>query len=461
MFCERLDRLMSFLHLSNSDIAELAGFDRSNVSRMRNGSRIPRKDGASVRRLVNAIIELAYLNGIEDMLMTAVALETDDAENLPTAVIKWLYDEKVCSTVPDNEQVKLRSTEVFGRKLRSIIELAGISSVNLSKAVNIDPSYLSRMRTGKRLPGENSRVLEDICSVLIRKIAEKQRLSELAGIMGDDPGNFSAEPVHLSAWLMNLSEAAYKVTVDRLIKRIGTLSLEITAPIPPVPQEVVESVKHDASLNYRGTEGLRKAVTRFLLSAAERGSTLLLYSDQSMEWMGGEYNALWRSLLANALSRGVKIRIIHNIERGAAEMLDAISGWLPLYMTGMIEPYYCTLPSNGRFGCTLFLDPGCACIEGFCVRGTDAECGYTYFTDPEQLEVRRNEYLRLLEMSRRLVEITPGTAEPVPDSFQRTIDDVQVMISEGTVILTKLTSPSYSFRFDHPLLVEPFRNFVI
>ena len=463
MFCERLNRLMNDINAGNGDIAEIAGFDRSNVSRLRSGSRVPRKGGASVGRLSQAIVDLAVSRGSIDKLCAAIGCsENTNGDMMRNMVEEWLCDDnKPKSVSSEKSHDRSQSAAVFGRKLSRLTELAGISSVNLSKAVNIDPSYLSRMRTGKRLPGGNSRVLEDICSVLIKKITEKQRLSELAGIMGENMGNFSTEPEHLSAWLMNVSEEAYKVSVDRLIQRIGTLSPEITAPIPPVPQEVIESVACDESLQYRGTDGLRKAVTRFLLSAEKRGSTLWLYSDQSMDWMSGSYNALWQSLLASALSRGVKIRIIHDIERGTAEMLNAISSWLPLYMTGMIEPYYCTLPSDSRFGCTMFLEPGFACIEGFCVRGTESECEYHYVTDSEQLEVREREYSRLMEMSRRLVEITPGVAQNVPDSLQRTIGDVQVTLSGGTVVLAKLTSPSYSFRFDHPLLAAPFRNFVM
>ena len=47
---------------------------------------------------------------------------------------------------------------------------------------------------------------------------------------------------------------------------------------------------------------------------------------------------------------GVRIRIIHNIDRGLEEMTAAIRGWLPLYMSGRIEGFYSTRPGGSRFG---------------------------------------------------------------------------------------------------------------
>lgn len=91
-------------------------------------------------------------------------------------------------------------------------------------------------------------------------------------------------------------------------------------------------------------EGKRQAAEFFLLEAININTphTLLLYSDESTEWMteNREFALKWTQLMIDVLSKGNKIKIIHTISRDLDEMLTAIRQWMPLYMTGLIEPYF-------------------------------------------------------------------------------------------------------------------------
>ena len=456
MISEKLDVLMTALNAGNGDIAKLAGFDRSNVSRIRSGSRVPRIGGASVSRLAQALVDFAVRYGRTEVLCDTIMCSRDiQGAALVSAASEWLcQNESEYAKMPERSAETSNTAAVFGRKLSRITELAGISNVNLSKAVNIDPSYLSRMKTGKRLPGENSRVLEGICSVLLKKITDKQHMAELAGIMGESASGFITSPEKLASWLMNASDETYKVSVSQLISHISAIG-SFTLPAA-VPEKAAVAITENETI-YHGTDGLRRAVTRFLQSTREN-SRLCLYSDQSMDWMTGSFNAAWKRLLAASLGRGVRIRIIHDIERSPVEMLEAVTSWLPLYMTGLIEPYYCTIPRGNRFGYTMFLDPGNACIEGICVRGMEEICDYHYITDDEGLNVRRKEFSQLIGSSRRLIEIAPGIVPDMPGAVCRTVDGVRLMITEKLVVIVKLSAPSFTFRFEHPLLIEPFRS---
>jgi hypothetical protein len=85
---------------------------------------------------------------------------------------------------------------------------------------------------------------------------------------------------------------------------------------------------------------------------------MFLYSDEDMGWLTETgFRAKWMALLPQALRRGHRITIIHTVNRGFDEMLSAIEKWLPIYMTGAVEPYYCPRPRDGILLRTLFIAP--------------------------------------------------------------------------------------------------------
>ena len=158
---------------------------------------------------------------------------------------------------------------------------------------------------------------------------------------------------------------------------------------------------------YYGTEGLRNAVIRFLSDAAREGGELLLYSDEPMDWMTGDraYLARWTFLMAQCVSRGVTIKIIHNVDRIGEEMVDAIRGWLPLYVSGRIEPFVFRKERNARFYHTVFLRAGSACIHGFFPTEGRESRWYEYITDDKRLGLIEREYAAMLSAASPFLKV--------------------------------------------------------
>ena len=55
MFSDRLNLLMMQLNASGAQIAKYAGFDRTNVSRLRSGARTPVSGGPTAEKLISGI----------------------------------------------------------------------------------------------------------------------------------------------------------------------------------------------------------------------------------------------------------------------------------------------------------------------------------------------------------------------------------------------------------------------
>lgn len=128
-----------------------------------------------------------------------------------------------------------------------------------------------------------------------------------------------------------------------------------------------------------------------------------------MDWMTGnqDYRMKWMRLMASCAKSGIRIRIIHNIDRVFNEMSDAIISWLPLYMTGMVESFYCKKPGGSRFTHSLYICPGHSAIEAFHVSGTECAGIYHYHTEKETLNILGSEYEKLLAASSPLVSVMP------------------------------------------------------
>ena len=55
MFSEKINTLMTLTGASAADLAALAGFDRSNICRLRSGKRVPLPDSSTVAKLIEGI----------------------------------------------------------------------------------------------------------------------------------------------------------------------------------------------------------------------------------------------------------------------------------------------------------------------------------------------------------------------------------------------------------------------
>ena len=139
---------------------------------------------------------------------------------------------------------------------------------------------------------------------------------------------------------------------------------------------------------------------------------MFLYSDEPMDWMTADpaYFSLWASLMVKCVRNGVKIKIIHNVDRVGREMVSAIKGWFPLYISGMIEPYVFSRSKNPRFNHTVFLHGGYACIHGFFPLGSGQERCYDFITDQRRLKALKTEYDSMLFSAVPFLKVFPADA---------------------------------------------------
>ncbi|MBQ6974034.1 MAG: hypothetical protein IJQ17_04335 [Oscillospiraceae bacterium] len=410
MFSEKLDKILTLLDVTSGDFARFAGCDKSYISRMTSGARVPKKGGAGAWRIVDGIYASADEKGKTAGICQLISCEDQNsADGIKSQIMAWLYDGEEVTDKKSKAPKDKVPYRVFGEKLNAVMELAEISNIRLGNLVNIDTSYISRFRNGLRSPKSNPRTMDAICTALLRRLGEQNRIKQLAALMKADPDALTDEEEAFSLfhdWLYDTEKTDSSSVIEKLLETIDTFSIDAKTPLPSF-EEVAATVKCEDTV-YFGSTGLQNAVIRFLGGViSDGGKELYLYSDQNMNWLTDpEFRLKWAALMLCCVQKGIKIHVIHNVDRDVSEMIEAIISWLPLYMSGMIRSYYCKKQKNPRFSNTIFLCPGVACIKGSNVIGTEDQNGeYRYDTDTKILEMHQAAFHRLLADAKQLVRI--------------------------------------------------------
>ena len=430
MFSEKLDLLLIRLGITNRELAALAGFDQSNVSRLRRGARIPLPDSSTVRKLVHALYQAACGKGQTDTLCAFASVSPDASEEkICGALLAWMFDDTAeiprtetspRSTVSapvlrEKRQRHITSSHTFGERLDMVMTLTGLSNVSLSRLLNVDASLISRYRSGIRTPVSNPDISAKLSNILYQRVFRAGRKEALAQIM--NLPDAEPDPDQFAGWLYDsdMLQADSFSTARTLLNIFESWSYETGIPMLPPDVAAPEEILSDERVYYHGTEGLRKAVIRFLGRALQDGwKKLYMFSDLDLDWLTSDkaYFHSWFSLMSACVRSGIRLHIIHNIDRSLDEMNEAIRIWLPLYMSGMIEPSYCKVSSGPLFGHLLFLSPGTASITAFQVKGAEDSSLYEYHTEADVLESHKKAFRNLLDNTRPMLSLI--SAEEIP-----------------------------------------------
>ena len=485
MLSDRIITVLDRMHVTISDVARAGGCTPSNLNRIKNGVRVPAPSSPTIRYLTNGLIEIARQRNLSGELASLCGGKLHDSEDvLGAKLIQWLYEDTPAPIRPyrkhknaanvENPSESWTPTE-FSRRLDLLMKTAEMSNRRLGRESDLDPSYISRLRRGKRIPRYHSPYLVQICKSLLDKIINLGKLSDLSLLTSLSEAELtkSDSADGLRRWLFGYGSFTGYLAADELLDAIASIDEWLKDAHKKTPpkhdienllresQTKEDSSRHSDELLYVGIDGIRSAVIRFLTEMIRSGEQeMLLYSDQAMDWMGGEYRQVLSVLMAELIRRDVKIRIIHTVDRSMPELISAIEWWMPLYLSGKIVSYYC-LPSAGeRFSHTLFIRPGAACIAGTSAIGLENRAYYSYSTDNEITGLAEEAFNSLLKNSLPLIQIQECESGLSEDEDFIQTEHVMVKAAPQQVILRRTKPPYLMFTFTHPMICRAFGSYM-
>lgn len=391
MFKDRLNGYIEMIGCTGKELAVLSEISEVTLSRYRTGIKRPGPESEDIKKLSCAICSLAEKKEIK-------GINTD-------IVFKELSES--CKDSIDYKELQ--------KKLDMLFSVLSVNVSAMARALNYDPSYISRIRNGRRRPSEPKRLASDTAEYIARCYSAERDKKMIAALIQADFSSVKGERDCARAvekWLVS-SEAVFDGNnnpIQSFLKKLNEFDLNqyISAihfdelKVPTVPFQLPTTKK------YFGIEEMKAGELDFLKATALSKSkeNVFMYSDMQMDDMAEdeEFAKKYMFGLAAMLKKGLKLNVVHNINRPFNELMLGLECWIPLYMTGQISPYYLKGVQNQIF-CRLLNVSGAAAMAGESISGYHNRGRYVLTKSKAELEYYKERSELVLKKAQPLMEV--------------------------------------------------------
>lgn len=378
LYHEQLNRCLAEYRITARKLAEASGVSVASVSRYRQGKCRPEPEAS--RRLTEALLTLISARGIE--------LTPAQAEEI-------------------RQTFSVRRSVFSSVRFDLLLQTMHIPLKDLAGFVQFMPSYLSKIRTGQRSPADPQRFLGGLCSYFQQMRSTDADMRQLRALTGCT-GMSDLHPA-LDRWLLggasqqsgNVENLLHQLDLFDPNEYITRTHMEALDVPPPQPVPEVHS-------DYFGLLQMRQSHLDFfrMTLLSESSAPIFMHDDMPIGQLAEdpEWVQSWMTAILRCLKKGLTFRVIHNVDRPVSEMLIGLNAWIPLYMTGQIEPYYFPSADTGVYSHMNFIS-GAACLCGEGVTGCESETWYELDTAAVKVDAAQKKAAALLRKAMPLMEI--------------------------------------------------------
>ena len=387
-FKDRLNDYIDTLGCRAKTLSEASGLSPTVISRYRNGERMPSSRSIQLNKLchgISILAERASLSGITEENIYASFLETLNTETVNPLIL--------------------------GRNLSIIISLLEINKSELSRFLNYDPSYLSRICSGQRFPSNPDKFIQDVCKFIIHRYTRPSDLAVLASLLGckaDDLKDPYLYKEQLMIWFGSKNIISDDSSVlSGLLSSIDLFKSDKN-PVSEENYTLISKAKDADFYFYSGEEGVKQSQLDFFAKNAEMKTpvSIYLYSDIIPAGFekGPEYLSEWMMHLMYLQTHGFDIYVILNFEQAIYEIAHYFSMWLPIYASGKIHLYYISDSSRKVAENFICVSPY-AVVSGEASSGPDKLGDAVYMTSQDAVDHYLRKIRIVLKHASPLMEI--------------------------------------------------------
>ena len=382
-FSDVLNKYFNLVGCSSKDLASETQLSESIISRYKNGSRVPNKTNLEkISEALSALSKGKY--------------KREDIFNEFNVVV-------------ENSSIDF---EIVRENLNKVIDTFNINARELAKALNFDASYLSRIRSGERVPSNKEEFVSSLVSFILKKYDVKTHKETFEGLVGDNEKitfekfknwiitNKNDEGKNINEFLYNLDD----FDLNQYIKAIKFDKLKV----PSIPFYKAKC------RTYYGVNEMKKGEIDFFKATVLSKNTedIFMCSDMPMEDMAKdiEFGKKWMGAIALCLKKGLHLNIIHNLDRPFNEMMLGLESWIPIYMTGQVSPYYLKDVNNNVYHHFNYVS-GVAALTGECINGFHDKGKYYLTNNSKEIKYYREKSELLLKKANSLMNIYTSNDE--------------------------------------------------
>lgn len=388
-FQECLNNYIIQIRCNGKELARNSEISETVISRYRKGERAPSADSEYLKKLSDGIIKTAAEKGIRDFKA-----------------------DKVLQTLRESLEDNRDEPAFNSQKLDILLRELDINISRIAAFLHYDPSYLSKIRTGKRNPAHHQQFIEKICEYVASNYKDEQdrkKVTYLIQCNEDELADSSSYRRKLREWLSS-SKPEDVDYVSAFLRKVDSFNLDdyIRAihfdsfKVPKVPFQL------PVSRHYYGLKEMREGELDFLKHTVLSKSMKPLYicCDMPVEDMAADEDFAKKYMfgLAMVLKKGLHIHIIHDVERPMKDMMLGLENWVPLYMTGQISPYYLKGVQN-RVYSHLHYCSGQVAMTGDCISGHHDLAHYYLTSRKEEVSISQKNMEFLLKKAHPLMDI--------------------------------------------------------
>ncbi len=453
MFSDNVNRLFFELGTSNSDIARAAGCAPSNISRLRTGARTPKKVSPTSKKLVDGIFNYAVTHKMKDHLCRIIGSAAETDVGLKHDILRWLFEGE--ETVPSETGDRSGSHGIlsFAYKLDRVMSILDMSNVRLAKAVSLDPSQISRFRTGARVPRLNQGTAQDIADYLIERISVRGKQEDVLELInGNRNVSELKEPFDrfFKGWFCDTSGTNDEFNIEGIFNHARNLSSLSTKDNESI-KELIKNSKRTKRSVYTGYSGAQEGMLRIFSEAIEKkASDIFMFTNQNVEWIynNPSFAYKWFVLLKKCVKNGTNITVIHFMDRPIREITKHMEFWIPLYATGKVRSYLSEGGNDHLFSNCMYLIPQTAALFGMHVRKFEDSEKYIYETDKEFLTAYEEMFRNLISECSPMMEVFANDGDKMREQL------VSNLTGSKRLIFIRSTLPAYLMQdeqWDHML----------
>lgn len=399
-FKKLLDDYMKQLDCTAKDLAENSGLSAATISRYRSGERIPEDGSENFDRLINGIVSISENKKIPNITVQSVS-------------------EAFSPYVRNNVDIAH-----LQKNFHTLLTVVPINISDLARFLNYDPSYISRIRNGQRQPANPTEFARKI-SIFVTKhfqtVEQKAVISSLINCPMEELSNYTDFQDRMTNWLL-AGSGAVKDSMTVFLEKLDEFNLNEyihsihfnELKIPSVPFQI------PISRTYWGIKEMMESELDFLKATVLSKSTapVIMYSDMPMKEMAKdpEFPKKWMFGMAMMLKKRLHLYQIHNLDRSFDEMMLGLESWIPMYMTGLISPYYLKNVQNNTF-LHLLKVSGSAALSGEAITGCHENGKYYLTKSKREVAYYQRRADELLKNADSLMDIYRSEREAELNTF--------------------------------------------
>lgn len=291
-FKDKLAEYIELLHCTAKELSENSGLSAATISRYRSGERVPEADSENFSALMKGLVLIAERKGLTDITVDSV---TD-----------------AFSPLIRNSTIDVNTMQ---KNFNTLLTVLPVNISDLSRFLNFDSSYISRIRSGQRKPANPQQFAIGVANFVARRYqsdSQKTVISDLIGCKPEELKNYNTYQMLLSEWLMNGSSSS-RDYMTSFLEKLDEFNPDEYIRVIHFDELKVPSVPFQlpTSRSYFGLKEMMDSELAFLKATvlSKSNEPVIMYSDMPMGEMAKdpEFPRKWMFGMAMMLKKGLHL----------------------------------------------------------------------------------------------------------------------------------------------------------